>query len=989
MAQLVVSAAAAAVGFAIAGPTGAQAGWVAGSILGGSLFAPEQKAQGPRLTDLTAGSAAYGVTIPYLIGHPRVAGNIVWASTKREIATTQSGGGKGGGGQQYTSYTYEIDLLILLSDNPIVGVRKVWSNGKLIWSAANDATVGSQVASAQTDKWTRLTTYTGSSSQQPDPTYQAAVGIANAPAYRGRGSVFIQSLQLGSGGQIPNLTFEVVTSGSVSSYRYGEGLLNHFDSIVGSAYPSAIGPDMAVGTSSLNTSSAKFGAGSLTGTSGTSLSPTFYLDNTRSWCADGWFKPVGLSGLYFSINQVSTQITLGWDSRFSDSAYSVGWLLVGGASGNGRYGPFAYAPVLGQWNHVRLQFDRRTAKFKIFVNGLNADGPGGYWPDSGLVTVGNCVSVNVFDGGDEFYLRFVDDDDLRNDAISVPSTPFSASNIYPLVVSITEVSVQSAVSALCLRAGLSAGQFDVSALASITTPVRAMANSQVSTVRNALETLASVYFFDAILSDKIYFRPRGSAPVTTINYSDLGFGVGEGSTDALILKKSNELEIPAQMALTYSNLDSDYQTDTQYSDRLLTGQESTSAAQVPLTLTAAEAKAITDAMLADKAAGSVSTSIDIPTDFCALEPTDVINVVGPDGSIYRTRILKKRESSGVLSMDLVLEDATVLTQAGTTSGGVTGQTVVAPTPTTLLQMLDIPALNNESTPGLYAAATGNSSDWVSAALYESADGSTYSQNQIIFEQSVTGYASTALNNWAGGFVFDEISTVTVMVNFGQLVSVTRDALLEDLTLNVALIGSEIVQFRNATLTATNTYRLSGFLRGLRGTELERSTHAIGDTFVMLTSGSLVFASLTPSQLNILRYYKAASSGQSLSAVNSKLITPTGANLKCFSGVNARANRNAADTVITWNRRTRFGTSLVGTANISAPLGEATESYSIDIFTNSSFTVVKRTLTSSTQSVTYTSANQIADFGAAQSVLYVKIYQLSATVGRGTALTATI
>jgi hypothetical protein len=33
-------------------------------------------------------------------------------------------------------------------------------------------------------------------------------------------------------------------------------------------------------------------------------------------------------------------------------------------------------------------------------------------------------------------------------------------------------------------------------------------------------------------------------------------------------------------------------------------------------------------------------------------------------------------------------------------------------------------------------------------------------------------------------------------------------------------------------------------------------------------------------------------------------------------------------------------------------------------------------------VLYTAAQQIADFGALQTVLYVKVYQVSATVGRG-------
>jgi hypothetical protein len=44
--------------------------------------------------------------------------------------------------------------------------------------------------------------------------------------------------------------------------------------------------------------------------------------------------------------------------------------------------------------------------------------------------------------------------------------------------------------------------------------------------------------------------------------------------------------------------------------------------------------------------------------------------------------------------------------------------------------------------------------------------------------------------------------------------------------------------------------------------------------------------------------------------------------------------------------------------------------------------VVRTLTSSTAAVTYTAAQQTADFGAPQSSYTVRVYQISASYGRG-------
>jgi hypothetical protein len=53
--------------------------------------------------------------------------------------------------------------------------------------------------------------------------------------------------------------------------------------------------------------------------------------------------------------------------------------------------------------------------------------------------------------------------------------------------------------------------------------------------------------------------------------------------------------------------------------------------------------------------------------------------------------------------------------------------------------------------------------------------------------------------------------------------------------NAAVLGDEIIQFRTATLLLANSrrYRLSGLLRGRRGTEWAVDTHTAHDRFVMI------------------------------------------------------------------------------------------------------------------------------------------------------------
>ena len=86
-----------------------------------------------------------------------------------------------------------------------------------------------------------------------------------------------------------------------------------------------------------------------------------------------------------------------------------------------------------------------------------------------------------------------------------------------------------------------------------------------------------------------------------------------------------------------------------------------------------------------------------------------------------------------------------------------------------------------------------------------------------------------------------------------------------------------------------------------------------------------------------------------------------------------------DWTIRWIRRARLAANWL--PSIEVPLGEVSESYQVDIVSTVTELVV-RTLTSSTNEVTYTAAQQTTDLGGAATTLKVRVYQISASVGRG-------
>ena len=1033
MASLVIAAAGSYLGGSlitgtVLGLSGSAIGWMAGSLLA-SAFSPSQKSQGPRLGDLSVTGSAYGSTIPFVAGHPRVAGQVVWASTKREVPTTTEQGNSISSAE-YTTFSYEVDLLILLTDNPIVGVSRIWSNGELVYGGIEKSGL-----------WDRMTVYGGGASQLPDPTYDAAVGTANAPAYRGRGCVFIESLQLGSAGIMQNLTFEIGLSYAPLIYQgfetvgdmtyQGPYIPNtNYTQTIYSNVTAEIGPDWEVQAWGVVSN----GAGKTYNTESGSMAPGLMGDrqfqNIRvstgkpqaqkagAWC---YWSPLTIDatddflielihdpkdpdynqGLYNSSSpgtllQIGTKATIGSCTieNIYASTPAVGRIYFAQIMYTSGSAASLSGPVYSDAAPIRIALSREGTTLRLFYNGvlvksstqtynqcpiygtyltIGCKGPGPYVYDDSAP--GGYDELLIIKGGAVYTDTYT------------PLTESYAAAGGLAVMMVFDAVLQTVVSDLLDRCGVDSSLYDVTALGAITRPVHAMAISQVSTGRVVLEMLAAAYHFDCLLSDKLYMQPRDRTVDATLTFSELGVSV-DGEIDPLPLTLSNELEIPAQVAITFSNIDSDYQDDTQYSDRLLSGQESTSVITLPLGFTASEGKQISDTLLLDRAVGALGTTISVGITRAALEPCDVLTLTAEDGDTYRMRVTKRTESAGIITLSCVADDGSVFTQAGVTAGGTDSQVAVEVLSATTLALLDIPLLRDaDDSPGHYVAVKGaTAATWQSSGLYRSLDDVTYEQNIVISSAAVMGSCTTTLGNHTGGNFADETNTLTVSVGEGQLYSVTHEAMLASTFANPALVGDEIIQFREATLVSAGVYTLSGLLRGKRGTEWAISGHGSAERFVQLSAAGVRFVVLQSVDIGTLAYYKAVTAGQLLSAVTAQSLTLAANNLKTFSPTNIHyAPRSDGGVDITWDRRTRLSENwLAGVV----PLGHTVEAYEIDCYVSAVF---KRKLFSSTPSVTYTYADFFVDSGNVTPVASTAtaiVYQVSSSVGLGTGVSST-
>ena len=184
MATLVLTA----VGGIVGGPIGAALGALAGQAIDRDvLFAPKG-ATGPRLSDLRVQTSSYGTPLPRLYGTMRVAGSVIWSTDLIESRATSHGKGQ----PSVTTYSYAASFAVALSARAVLGVGRIWADGKLLRGGAGDWK--SQLGAF------RL--HLGAEDQPVDPLIASAEG--DCPAHRGIAYAVFEQLQLADfGNRIP------------------------------------------------------------------------------------------------------------------------------------------------------------------------------------------------------------------------------------------------------------------------------------------------------------------------------------------------------------------------------------------------------------------------------------------------------------------------------------------------------------------------------------------------------------------------------------------------------------------------------------------------------------------------------------------------------------------------------------------------------------------------------------------------------------------
>jgi hypothetical protein len=194
--------------------------------------------------------------------------------------------------------------------------------------------------------------------------------------------------------------------------------------------------------------------------------------------------------------------------------------------------------------------------------------------------------------------------------------------------------------------------------------------------------------------------------------------------------------------------------------------------------------------------------------------------------------------------------------------------------------------------------------------------------------------------------------------------------------NFAYIGAqgrwEGIGYKTVTDNGDGTFTLSGLtIRGYRGTEVFCATHQAGDQFVMIDPAWLQGVSRPLADLDQTKFYKAIGLSQNPATGTVVPHAIIGAAETPYACVNLDAVAGVPNGIdLSWDYRSRLATGLN-----PANFGEAALAFQIDIYNGVTY---KRTLTATTNSVHYATADVVADQGSdPPTELFFRVYMMSA------------
>lgn len=557
------------------------------------------------------------------------------------------------------------------------------------------------------------------------------------------------------------------------------------------------------------------------------------------------------------------------------------------------------------------------------------------------------------------------------------------------------VSLASVIEAECGYVGL---DVDVSAL---TKEIKGYAVREPMPPRGVIEDLQRTQFFDfSQVNGVLTFVERSPTVVATIDIDDLAAVEDDDPQNTEVVLVGEEYadmrELPASISISYTAFDGDYRTGTQSlarPDELDDTKEKLDFS-TPLVMTDDEAAQAIDVLFNETRQALTLYKASIPSKYRDLTPGDVIDLP-LDAAQTVPAVLMKIEGDSILECEFRLRSMVYSSDAvgQPTAKGATTKAFGNPDLGFIAIDGHLVNADDDDDSFYYGVSRRSRGSFLGANVFRSTDdGGTYAAWEPQTFELAAGYADAALPDRPHPDAIDYASEFVVRIrrSFAAPDSISVNRMLSDETLNAFWVASgsdgegEYIQAADVEDNGDGTWTLSTLMRGCKGTDFAMAGHAEGDQVVYLNPSAVYRSAI--SDVGLSRLYAPISSGASFSDQAAIPFVNTARGKRPWSPVHIEGSRSSGDLTVTFLRRDRLGQTWPNLGSEDPPMSETAESYRMFVYDGPD---IVNTLTSSTESFSYSSAQQTTDFGSPQSAIDIEIVQVSSTFGDGVARAATV
>lgn len=496
--------------------------------------------------------------------------------------------------------------------------------------------------------------------------------------------------------------------------------------------------------------------------------------------------------------------------------------------------------------------------------------------------------------------------------------------------------------------------------------------------RAALESLESLYALDvAVRGGTVVFSGRGRQGERLLTRDDL---VPDRRGVEVSRVRGQETELPRRITLSFSDADRDYRRSAVSALRQVTSGRREQASETTAVLRQEEAQRLADIALQDLWVARETAEFTLRPGLLALEPGAIVrlDVGGRPRRFQITRIadgFSRRCEARAIEPEIFDARPAKVALASVPPPPAPGpaQTVV----------IDLPADGGDPPPLTLLALRAD--PWLGPyTLWRSGTGASFEAVASVSRPSILGETLEALP--AGPlWRWDRATHIAIRLAGGAVASVVDEAALAGAN-TLAIRGPdgawELLSFAEATLVSAGVWRISRLLRGLFGSEAAAARPVAAGAPVVVLDASLTPLFQGADEVGAGALFRVSPAGRDHAdpaAVGFSAIGGSAA-LKPLAPVHLRARRTAAGVAMDWIRRSRRGGD--NWEALEVPLAEESEAYRLDILSGAG--ALKRSFAASAPACLYSAADELADFGAAQTALNLRLVQISRAAGDGAA-----